>query len=159
MASPEHYLVGETMAGNFTLGAFMEKNLVSQNVYASFILSGTDLIPQDITSYFGINPSKSFTKGDIKLNGKKWPHGYWALESSEFVKSSDLVNHIEWIISEIEKIEPKPHEIIRNQEITARISCFWILSTGHDGLSLTTDLMKRIANLNISLELDVYCAD
>ena len=49
---------------------------VSMNVY------GADLIPEHVTSLLGVEPTKSFRRGDRKSqNGPDvWRHGAWLLD-------------------------------------------------------------------------------
>ena len=135
----------------------MDNDLVSQKLYASFILRGKTLSPQEVTSYLGITPSKSFMRGEMRTNNKKWPHGYWALESTKFVQSTDLAVHLDWLINQLEIVKTKLIELRKNNEITATISCFWIMSSEHDGLKLSNELIQKAANLMVNIELDIYC--
>ncbi len=114
------------------------------------------LNPKAVTDYFLIEPSRSFSRGDIRLNDKKWPHGYWELESSRFVQSEDLIKHLEWLINQVESVKPKFAYLMKNEDIEAIISCFWIMSSGHGAILLSNSLLRRIADLNIDLELDIH---
>jgi hypothetical protein len=127
--------------------------------FVSFILIGKDLIPQEITDSLQITPSKSFRRGDLRTETKKWPHGYWALESTNNVASPDLVSHLEWLIKQLEPVKLKLTEVLKGTNIKAEISCFWILSEQHYSLSLSNMLLRRIADFGIEFELDIHCPD
>lgn len=137
----------------------MDKEIVSQKLYTVFDLRGKTLNPQEITDYLGIQPSRSFMRGEMRTNNKKWPHGYWALESSKFVQSTDLALHLEWLINQLESVKTKLYELVENQQLTATISCFWIMSGEHDGLVLSSELIQQAASLKVPIEFDIYCPD
>jgi len=137
----------------------MTTDSLLNNPYASFILRSKTLNPQEITSYLGIMPSKSFKRGDIRRDEKKWTHGYWALESSKSVQSIDLILHIEWLTDQLELVKPKLVDLLNDKSIEAKISCFWIMPTGHEDLILSPKLLQKISGLNLSVLLDIYCRD
>lgn len=134
----------------------MAQNVHTTNTYASIILRGKELDPQKITDSIGISPSKSFKRGDKRKNNKVWPHGYWELDSTGFVNSSDLVPHLEWLAERIEPAKLSLSKIIDESGIDAELSCFWILPTNHESLSLNPKLLNKIALLGIKLEFDIY---
>jgi len=127
--------------------------------YASLMFRGKDLEPQRVTEILGIIPSRSFRRGDWRTETKKWPHGYWTLTSSGNVESMDLALHIQWLIDQLEPVQPGLIQLLKEKSISAVLSCFWTLQAGHGGLSLNHHLLDRIATLGLNVELDVYCPD
>jgi len=137
----------------------MNENNVNKHLFATFILRGKGLNPQEVTDNLGINPTKSFKRGEWRTSTEKWTRNYWSLTSQEKVQSDDLSNHIEWVIEQFEPVLPKLNEILSNKDVQGEISCFWILPAGHDGLSLNPVLLRKIADLKLILKLDIYCLD
>ncbi|MEJ5203006.1 MAG: DUF4279 domain-containing protein [Anaerolineales bacterium] len=127
-------------------------------IYATFILRGKELDPQLVTNRLGITPSRSFKRGDKRTEEKEWLHGFWGLTSDERIHSTDLALHIEWVINQLEPVRDRLVELMKEENIDAEISCFWILPTSHEGLSLGSDLLERIAFLGLKLNLDIYCS-
>ena len=126
-------------------------------VYATFMLRGKELDPQLVSELLGMTPTRSFKRGDQRTEEKKWPHGFWGLTSDERIQSTDLALHIEWVINQLEPVRQKLVEIMSDKQIDAEISCLWMLSTSHDGLSVSAVLLERIASLGLKLNLDIYC--
>lgn len=126
-------------------------------VFASLVFRGKDLVPQELTDTIGHNPTKSFKRGDIRKNTKKWPHGYWELTSKETVQSPDLAMHLEWLVDQIELSKTDIIRIVTQGGVDAEISCLWILPTSHESLSLSSDLQIRIASLGLKINIDIYC--
>jgi hypothetical protein len=130
--------------------------------YASVSLNGDDLDPAEVTSFFEIQPSESFRAGDLRKNGRTWNHGHWALESQEHVKSKELADHIEWLLDQLGHTQPQEqaHSYIAklqaNNTIT-RIFCYWELRSGSGGPSFSPDLLRRIADFGLDLDIDFYC--
>jgi len=125
--------------------------------FTSLVLRGKNLVPQEVVDAIGIKPSKSFKRGDIRVGTKKWPHGYWELSSKGAVQSSDLQVHLEWLIEQLEPIKTQLTKIIHQEGIDASLSCFWIMPTTHESLSLSGSLLIQIASLDLKLDLDIYC--
>lgn len=127
--------------------------------YASLIFRGRDLNPLYISEYLEITPSISFKRGEKRNEIKDWPHGYWELSSSDEINTGQLQPHLEWLM---DKIEPKKliiKQLLTDETITSVISCFWILTGGHDALDLNPQLLIRISSLQIEIVVDIYCGE
>ncbi len=135
----------------------MTKMSKSTNVEVSLVLRGKELDPDYITAKIGIMPELSFRRGEKRRKDpKEWPHGLWMVSSSEQVKSSDLIDHLIWMIEKLEAVRPDILEILQNSEIDAVISCFWIMINTHETFIMNPDMLKKIASFNIKMEFDIY---
>jgi hypothetical protein len=133
-----------------------EKNFQNK-LYVSFILKGKYLYPQVVTDLLGIEPSKSFARGDLRSGNRKWPHGYWALESSKYVESIDITNHLAWLMNKLEPVESKLIKLlVENPSFVAKISCFWIMSSDHENFTLGEELLARVGRLKLNIDFDIY---
>jgi len=47
-------------------------------------------------------------------------------------------------------------EILSEENVEAEISCLWIMPTSHEYLSLSIELVKKIAELGIQVKIDAY---
>jgi hypothetical protein len=137
----------------------MPENEYISVVFACLVLRGKDLVPQEVIDAIRIQPTKSFKRGDIRTGTRKWPHGYWELSSKENVQSSDLSMHLEWLAEQLEPIKTQIIRIINQEGVDAEVSCFWILPTSHENLSLSSELMMRIASWGLKFSIDIYCPD
>lgn len=135
------------------------KDGIPPRIYATFIIRGKDLDPQVVTELLGIAPTRSFKRGDQRTENKKWPHGFWGLTSDERVHSIDLALHIEWVINQLEPVKRDLLEIISESGIDAEISCFWIMPTNHEYLQFGSELLRRLADLSLPLNVDIYSDD
>jgi hypothetical protein len=135
----------------------MTNHEITTRVYATFILRGKELDPQDVTDRLGITPYRSFKRGDRRTEKRKWPHGFWALTTDGHVQSTDLSVHLEWLVQQLEPSIQNIQDIVRSHEIGAEISCLWIFPEEHNGLVLSSQLMRKIADLGVELSFDIYC--
>jgi hypothetical protein len=124
--------------------------------FASIIFIGKELDPDKITAFLGITPSRSFKRGDKRNETEKWLHGYWELCSSNMVNSSSLEFHFKWIIDQLVPIRQKLLALSKESEIKAEISCFSILPKGQTVLNLSSQIIKVLAEANLSVELDLF---
>jgi Domain of unknown function (DUF4279) len=134
----------------------MSNQEISNRIYATLILRGKELDPQVVTDQLGIKPSKSFKRGDKRTEQKKWHHGFWGLTSDEVIQSTDLADHIEWLMNQIEPVRQNLLKIMNEKDINAEISCLLILSTDHDELYLKPEILYKISSLGLQLNLDIY---
>jgi hypothetical protein len=137
----------------------MIENDLTHYCYATFILRGKGFNPDEVTSLIGINPSWSFKRGDWRTKTEKWRHNFWSLSSKGEVQSDDLSIHIQWLINQLESKIDKLLEIKKQNGVEGEISCFWILPTNHENLSISENVIGQIASLGIKLSVDIYGPD
>jgi hypothetical protein len=111
--------------------------------------------PNAVSEKFGIQPTRTQVKGEIR-NGKtkRWPTA-WFLGTTEKVQSKDVRRHVDWLLDQLED----KSEIIRQLQESGseiHISCFWESAIGQGGPMLDPVILKRIAKLNIGIIFDVY---
>jgi hypothetical protein len=128
----------------------------SSKVFASFILIGKDLDPGEVSASLGLNPYKSFKRGDWRTETERWKHGYWELCSTDNVSSHDLAIHLEWIVNQLTPTNQILEKLLSKRNIKAKISCFWILESGQSVLNLSLPLIESLSALRINVEMDVY---
>ncbi len=125
-------------------------------VYAEIILMGEGLNPLEVTNSLGLHPLICHKIGDNKNEFEKWEINHWCFSSKDKIQSHDLTLHLQWLINQIEPVKTKFLTILNKNDIKAEISCFWILPSDHEVLSLDANLIKNIADLGIKLEIDVH---
>jgi hypothetical protein len=119
-------------------------------------LSGTALQPEDVTARLGIAPSHSHQIGDPHgSRGLLYPNSIWILSSRNHATSTDLEEHIAWIL---DQIEPRQEAFmaIRGALPTADVFCMAVSRYSHSGLEFSPRLMGRLATLGLALGLDIY---
>jgi hypothetical protein len=127
-------------------------------IYATLILRGNGLNPQEVTESLGLSPSMSFKRGDWRNEKDQWKHNFWSLSSQHKIHSSNLATYLEWLLNQLEPIKPSFLEILNKKEIEAEISCFWIFPNNHDNLVLGPELIRKVTELGLGLSIEFYCS-
>lgn len=114
-----------------------------------------DLDSSKVTEQLHLEPSWSYRRGDQKANGALRRYGYWEMSSQSSVTSTNLEEHLLWLL---DKLEPRKTEFLAlvSQRIQTDIFCFWGSKHGYGGPKFSPDVMGRMAALQLSLNLDVY---
>ena len=120
---------------------------------------GDTLDPDEVTRLLGIEPSFTQRKGD-KSGSPERPGasltGIWALESEKSVSNSDLEPHLDFLLSRLESRTSTVKRLML-EGLDADIHCFWMSEMGlGGGPVLRPDTMRRIADLGVSLNFDIY---
>ncbi|NOH02419.1 MAG: DUF4279 domain-containing protein [Chloroflexi bacterium] len=131
----------------------------TRDCYASLIFRGKDLNPRDLSRELGVTPTRSFQKGDIRGQGdKKWPHGFWELETPNDLKFGDLSDHLSWLLN---LIYPRRLQIMEYLDKTfgkvdVEISCYLYLVKSNTSVLLNPQLLRQIADMGIATIVDIY---
>jgi hypothetical protein len=136
----------------------MTENENPTSVYASFFLRGKGLDTDALTMLLKITPSYKFKEGD--LYGRKKEHlreyGLWSFDSSGQVQSTDLVDHVLWVVEQLEPVQTNLASLLSQKDIHAELTVVFNLFTREWKVSLPPQLLKRIASLDILLGISIY---
>jgi hypothetical protein len=127
--------------------------------YATLCIYLPDLSdPNSVSEKLGIIPSKTHVKGEnYQGRAMRWPTA-WFLETEKQIQSRDVRRHIDWLIEQLTGKE----DAIRELQISGSVilvSCFWLSSLGYGGPMLSPKTMKKLGELEIGIEFDVYFGD
>ena len=115
-----------------------------------------DVEPDEITDLLGIEPTKTFCKGDLqgKTSKLKRKSNGWFFRTEGLINSRDTRRHIDEII---ECIRDKKNSIgeLFNRGCKIDLMSYYI-SIGHGGPCLEPYQMKELGELNIHVWWDVY---
>ena len=113
--------------------------------------------PQSVTAVLGITPTRSWRRGESHgaTRVATHPTSAWCLCSEGAVASQDSLRHIEWLLAAIEPRHSGLREL-RQQGHRTDISCYWLSESGHGGPTLTPDIMRQLAELELPVWFDVY---
>lgn len=129
---------------------------MESEVYAAFILQGSDLDPSQVTALVGVQPSETWRAGDLvsdraivrrKLSG-------WKINSA-LPLNAPLEEHVEAVL---QQLKPGWLSLVelgsRNQ---AKVYCV-VRSYGgaRPALIFKRGIVKQVAELNAAIEIDLY---
>ena len=129
-----------------------------QKTFATLRIYHDTAEPPEVTRVLGITPTDIVRSGDTHGPSKRaatYKINGWFLSSESSVSSQDSLRHIEWLLA---LIEPRCAQLsaLREQGHRMVISCYWLSASGHGGPTLTADIMRRVAEVGLDLEFDVY---
>ena len=82
------------------------------------------------------------------------PRYFWRFSSKDIVHSSDLGDHIVWLLNQL--APSRSIDDIHEYGSTAFISCFWASNGRGGGPILPPTLMRMLADHGVELQFDVY---
>ncbi|WP_121316967.1 DUF4279 domain-containing protein [Paraburkholderia sp. RAU2J] len=130
--------------------------------HATFIISGDSVNPEFWTSYFGVQPNRSITKGQpYQLpSGKLSPHpgkfGLWAVESKVAVRSDCLGPHLQYIKNYLVLPRADLHDLVREQGGKMAVWCYWMNETGDRVPDVPDDIRATMEAMGGTIEIDEY---
>lgn len=130
--------------------------------YAWFLITDFESRPDEITKQLGLVPTKTRIKGEYRVVGKKKPHklqnkeSQWILDS-ELHNNIPIEKHLEHLLK---KVRPYKQNFVNiAKKYSLKLNCAIYYYEANPGISLANNILKEIAELNISLYFDIYCLD
>lgn len=126
--------------------------------FATLALYGDSLVPEQISGLLGLEPTEAAPRGwaTTSPSGKTRlaPTGRWLLESRGQVLSTNLEDHVHWLLKRLEIAGVAPLTLAGVSR--ASVSCYWLSATGHGGPTFTPEVLGRLAYLQLGLDFDLY---
>lgn len=81
----------------------------------------------------------------------------WSMSSERWVRSSDLDQHVRWLLDQLEPHADEIHRFIE-ADVNVDIFCFSVGLPANPP-KLPTATMRRAEALSIPINIDYYCTD
>lgn len=118
------------------------------------IISGNNINYDEIRDKIGVEPSRTVRKGEIKsrvIGASQCD--IWIFEK-KFKNSDEVANKLDELLLEIEPCEGYVKTLVNAYNVVIR---FYIQSDfAQIGVSLPPELIQKLANLNIKMEISVF---
>jgi len=126
-----------------------------KRAYATLRVIGKYIDPTSSTNDLRIVPTKYHKLGDKRGLKGTWPQGYWGISSEVKITSLDLSDHITWLV---QLVEPAREALLLLQQNGAKVDvfCFLEMQASSGGPSFEPSLLRRLAELNLELGIDIY---
>lgn len=128
-------------------------------VGATFCVYSDKLDPAAVTAKLGIKPSESFTRGSPIVTRKRYgdhPTGGWLLRSRDHVPSSDLQEHLIWLLGQLKPASTAIQALV-SAGMDVAIICTLSGTPGGGGPTVDATTLNDIAALGVPVDLDIYC--
>jgi hypothetical protein len=121
--------------------------------YAYFTLVG-DFNPASITARIGLNPTKSWKKGDrSEQTNLERKFSRWSLYS-RLDKGRPLERHVDDVLIQLEPVEDKIVAI--RSEFEGYLSLVAYFYAGYPGLHFEAPALAKIGKMNLAMDMDFY---
>ncbi len=125
--------------------------------HVSFVICDFECLPEEITKQIGIEPTNTWLKDEVRVVGKgkvRIRQNTWNLKS-ELPLTDSVEKHLLHLLDKL-----APHKKIINElgkKYYVEFSCGLYFYEVNPGIHLDNKVIKRIAELNVKLDLDMYC--
>ena len=129
---------------------------MKSEVTVSFTLTAVDLDPDEVTLMLRQQPTKAWRVGDaIHPNALvRYQQSGWRL-ASELPSSSTLEDHVRAVLDRLAPVSVAAMEL--GNRYDAEVTCVMrIFGADRPPLHLPKDLVKRVAELNADVDIDLY---
>ena len=132
-------------------------------VQVSFVLSATDLDPDEVTEMTGLTPDESAKRGDERRNYKGQlitPHkeGFWIISSQGKVESKDINDHFDFLLDILLPHRKTFLQIIDELNGETYFDVLWTSSYLYAGTGplISRQALRGISELGASMGFDIY---
>jgi hypothetical protein len=127
-------------------------------VYTMFFLRGKGIDPEKVTETLNIVSSYKFKEGDAYGPKKEYTRklGFWSITSDKNVISTNIEEHLLWIIDQLEPVQTKLAFILLQKETYAQLTVVYHLYSREWSSTINPELLRRIAALDIAFGVSLY---
>ena len=135
------------------------------DVTAKLWIYPKSMTSEDVTRLLKIQPTDAHNKGDVWVTTgrgriRRKPLTLWMLSSEHEVQSTDLRDHLDWLLRRLEGVTFELGALQRAEGTKMLISCVWHPTDNNTcGAVLWPEQMALLAKLGLECEFDVYFFD
>jgi hypothetical protein len=126
---------------------------MEQEIYVRLIFTSSIRDPAQIIQSIGLQYDKSWRKGDKRSNSMIVECDHGCEIDSKSPKGSSIEQHMENLLQRVEAFTEKLSSL--PEDISIEMSCS-VYADEIPTLSLSRTLIKRISEINASLDIDLY---
>jgi hypothetical protein len=116
----------------------------------------TDL-PEEIKKQTGISPSETWGKGEVKPGTTiQYKDNGWELKSGLPLEAS-LVDHVNFLLSAVAPARTQLMSLTK--KYYSVLACAVYFGEECPEIHFDNDLLRQIADMNLRLDLDLYCIE
>lgn len=125
--------------------------------YATLRIYGEHLDPARISELLGINPTSFQVSGDKRGavgREREVNIGGWFLTSKGSVESSDISDHVRWLLKKM----PEELSVLSGRDEVSSIDMFCCLhvESWNYGFAIDVELLAELGRFGVGLDFDVY---
>jgi hypothetical protein len=121
----------------------------NEQTHIRLALRGKLLDWRNVSATLGCEPTAHFSRGDEFVNASgahTREFGIWALDTTDFVQSDDLSDHIRELVA---RIKPAAiEEFIRDPAVSVQLYLWWVGDEGTMGFGISSDLLRKLCDIS-----------
>ena len=128
------------------------------NVCSYFFLRGKNIDPDEITLLLGIKPTTKHRVGEIhgKNQDMVWKTGLWLLDSTAQVQSTEIEEHIIWVLDQLEPMKLQLTSIMDKSDVHIELRIIFSLFTRNWDSIINVKTIERLAELKIPISISTW---
>ena len=136
----------------YYFGDILGENIACKETNVMYRIIGHEIVPDEITEHIGIEPTRSFYKGEEYESKSKGsilqrPTGHWSLSSEGQLESTSPEAHARWILDKLGSKKEQIEKYIKDPEIRTSFVFWWEAYDGHGGYTLSSETMSQLCRL------------
>jgi hypothetical protein len=137
--------------------AFESDYPTCERCYVTLCIYTGDNQASDVTKVLGLQPSEVTVKGESAsfFSSRINPLNGWFLSSRDHLSSKDFRNHLDWLFDKIAFYKAEI-QLLRSRGFIFSVSGYWLSRAGHGGPILSTSQIKKLAEFEFDISLDIY---
>lgn len=151
-----------------------DEEAVARTVYVEYSLRSNFLDTQALTAELGVDPSRSWTKGesyvgktrnidsgDIVSEKRIYPWSIWALNTKDEMELPKRVEaHVTYLLERLEPLKATLQRYIsQSPDIIVRFYIWWEPLDGHGSYEISSSTLVRMAELSQFTEFNFFSAE
>jgi hypothetical protein len=126
-----------------------------ERVFASLRVYPQVYTIEEVSAILSSQPNESVRIGDpIGTRGKVATKTYWSISSEERVKSLDLRDHLDWLLSQFNLDESAKRKLELDRNLRLCVFCVSWSRSGSGGPSIWPEQMSELARRDLELTID-----
>jgi hypothetical protein len=130
--------------------------------YASFSLSGDQVVPEFWTGYFAVQPDTVIIKGQpfIASSGRtsRFPGrtSVWSIRTRTVVHSDQLEPHLRYLIERLALPRSDLRQLVKRSAARMRFFCYWNNASGDRIPDIPADIRALMDDMGGTVDIDEY---
>jgi hypothetical protein len=125
-------------------------------IQADFIITGTDILPDQITQELGISPTRTWRLGDsIQETQLRRKHNGWCFSIGKRESALDLEKPLVMLINHLLPYAQTISSLCEKHNLQSEISCAIYISDETPIINFSPETISHLAQLNSFLDIDI----
>ena len=129
-------------------------------IKVEFRLTGTKILPEEITDLIGVSPTRVFRMGE-SIQGTKltWKSNGWCFSLNDYKDTVDLGEEISFLLDHLTVFSTKIIRVCEEKKLDSEISCAVYMDDETPIINLNQKVIAQLNELQTTLDVDLILTD